>query len=56
MDFEIIIQEYFLDDSQPNLLKPFRSVEQSGCQGYKLKKKNQTLNGSFCLTGGQILK
>ena len=35
MDFEIIIQECFLDDPLPKLLKRFRYVEQNGRQGYK---------------------
>ena len=35
MDFEIIIQELFLGDPLPKLLKWFRYVEQNGCQGYK---------------------
>ena len=35
IDFEIIIQECSLDDCPPKLLKPFRSVEQNGYQGYK---------------------
>ena len=35
MDFEIIIQECFLGDPQPNLLERFRSVKQNGRQGYK---------------------
>ena len=35
MDFEIIIQECFLGDPLPKLLKRFRSVEQNGRQGYK---------------------
>ena len=35
MDFEIIIQEYFLGDPLPKLLKQFRYVEQNGRQGYK---------------------
>ena len=35
MDFEIIIQECFLVDPLPNLLKQFRYVEQNGHQGYK---------------------
>ena len=35
MDFEIIIQEYFLGDPLPKLLKWFSSVEQNGRQGYK---------------------
>ena len=35
MDFEIIIQECFLGDPLPNLLKRFRYVEQNGRQGYK---------------------
>ena len=35
MDFEIIIQEWFLGDPLPKLLKRFRYVEQNGCQGYK---------------------
>ena len=30
MDFKIIIQECFLDDYLPKLLKPFRYVEQNG--------------------------
>ena len=37
MDFEIIVQECFLGDTLPKLLKPFRYVEQNGCQGYKKK-------------------
>ena len=35
MDFEIIIQEYFLGDPLPKVLKRFRYVEQNGRQGYK---------------------
>ena len=35
MDFEIIIQECSLGDCLQKLLKPFRSVEQNGPQGYK---------------------
>ena len=35
MDFEIIIQECFLGDPLPKLLKRFRYIEQNGCQGYK---------------------
>ena len=35
IDFEIIIQECFLGDPLPKLLKRFRYVEQNGCQGYK---------------------
>ena len=35
VDFEIIIQEYFLGDPLPKLLKQFRYVEQDGRQGYK---------------------
>ena len=35
MDFEIIIQECSLGDCLQQLLKPFRSVEQNGRQGYK---------------------
>ena len=35
MDFEIIIQEYFLDHPLPKLLKRFRYFEQNGRQGYK---------------------
>ena len=35
MDFEIIIQDCFLDDPLPKLLKEFRYVEQNGRQGYK---------------------
>ena len=31
-DFEIILQEGSLGDPLPKLLKPFRSVEQDGCQ------------------------
>ena len=38
MDFEIILQECFLGDPLPKLLKRFRYVEQNGCQGYKLNK------------------
>ena len=37
MDFEIIIQECFLGDSLPKLLKRFRYVEQNDRQGYKQK-------------------
>ena len=33
MDFEIIIQECFLGDPLPKLLKRFRYVEQNGHQG-----------------------
>ena len=35
MDFEIIIEECFLNNPLPNLLKEFRYVEQNGRQGYK---------------------
>ena len=35
MDFEIIIQECFLGDPLPKLLKEFHYVEQNGRQGYK---------------------
>ena len=35
MDFEIIIQECFLGNPLPKLLKEFRYVEQNGRQGYK---------------------
>ena len=35
MDFEIIIQEFSLDDPLPKLLKRFRHVEQNGRQDYK---------------------
>ena len=35
MDFEINIQECFLGDPLPKLLKRFRYVEQNGRQGYK---------------------
>ena len=35
MDFEIIIQEFFLGDPLPKLLKRFHYVEQNGRQGYK---------------------
>ena len=35
VDFEIIIQECFLGDPLPKLLKQFRLVEQDGPQGYK---------------------
>ena len=35
MDFEITIQECFLGDPQPKLLKQFHYVEQNGHQGYK---------------------
>ena len=35
MDFEIIIQECFLGDPLPELLKRFRYFEQNGRQGYK---------------------
>ena len=31
-DFEIISQECYLGDCLPKLLKPFRSIEQDGCQ------------------------
>ena len=31
-DFEIILQEGFLGDPLPELLKSFSSVEQDGCQ------------------------
>ena len=43
MDFEIIIQECFLGDPLPKLLKEFRYVEQNGREGYKY-----TLNDFFC--------
>ena len=32
IDFEIILQEGSVGDPLPKLLKPFRSVEQDGCQ------------------------
>ena len=32
IDFEITLQEGFMDDPLPKLLKPFRSVEQDGRQ------------------------
>ena len=35
MDFEIIVQECFLDYPLPKLLKQFHYVEQNGRQGYK---------------------
>ena len=35
MDFEIIIHEYSLGDCLQKLLKPVRSDEQNGPQGYK---------------------
>ena len=35
MDFEKIIQECFLGDPLPKVLKQFRYVEQNGRQGYK---------------------
>ena len=35
MDFEIIIQECFLGDPLPKLLKRFHYVEENGRQGYK---------------------
>ena len=35
MDFEIIIQECFLGDPLPKLLKEFRYIEQNGRQGFK---------------------
>ena len=35
MDFEIIIQERFLGEPLPKLLKRFRYVEQNGRQSYK---------------------
>ena len=35
MDFEIKIQECFLSDPLPELLKRFHYVEQNGRQGYK---------------------
>ena len=35
MDFEMMIQECFLGDPLPKLLKPFRYFEQNGPQGYK---------------------
>ena len=38
MDFEIIIQECFLGDPLPKLLKEFCYFEQNGRQGYKWKK------------------
>ena len=34
MDFEIILQECYLGDPAPQLLKWFRYVEQNGRQGY----------------------
>ena len=37
MDCEIIIEECFLGDPLPKLLKWFRYIEQNGRQGYKLK-------------------
>ena len=45
MDFEIIIQECFLGDPLPKLLKEFRYVEQNGRQGYKYK---YALKDFFC--------
>ena len=44
-DFEINIQECFLGDPLPKLLKRFRYVEQNGHQGYKLK---YAFNDFFC--------
>ena len=38
MDFEIIIQECFLGDSLPKLLKRFRSVEQNGARAINRNK------------------
>ena len=35
MDFVIILQECFLGDPLPKLLKQLRYVEQNGGQGYK---------------------
>ena len=35
IDFVIIIQECFLDDPLPKLLKQLRYAEQNGRQGYK---------------------
>ena len=35
MDFEIMIQESFLGDPLPKLLKRFPYVKQNGRQGYK---------------------
>ena len=35
IDFKKIIQECSLGDYPLKFLKPFRSVEQDGCQGYK---------------------
>ena len=35
MDFEIIVQECFLSDPLPKLLKELRCIEQNGRQGYK---------------------
>ena len=35
MDYETIIQECFLGDPLPKLLKRFRYVQQNGRQGYK---------------------
>ena len=34
MDFEIIVQECFLDDPLPKLFKEFQYIEQNGRQGY----------------------
>ena len=38
MDFEIIIQECFLGDPLPKLLKEFRYVKQNGRQGINRNK------------------
>ena len=35
MDFEMILQEGFLGDPLPKLLKRFRYVEQNGGQSFK---------------------
>ena len=40
MDFEIILQECFLSDPLPKLLKWYRSAKQNGIRSKKKKKEN----------------
>ena len=40
MDFEIILQECFLSDPLPKLLKWCRSAKQNGIQSKKKKRKS----------------
>ena len=47
MDFEIIIQECFLGDPLPKLLKRFRSVEQNG---RKAINRNKLLTTSSAIS------